>query len=556
VNKELDRGERMGTIYAVGIDFGTANSCVAYATYYDRGGGEVDPDPLHRPEVIPFHNHDTVPSAMHLGDGKPEHVTFGHAAEERAVFAPERYYTGFKLHLAHPERGRDAFLMTKYFLGYLRRRVAEFVPLSAHNPGERVETIVGHPVQWNADQREATLRAAQEAGFPNVRLEEESLAALYCHVFDERSGFQPKPGSHVLTIDMGGGTTDFAFLRIPSDPDQRPESIPVHPAPEGGRSYGGRDLDRVLFNHLARQWDPEVVRTHGRLLLREVRRFKESFSNHIADGAFVYENMLLIGETPRRVRLSRDEFERVAEGYIAYFEVLVAAALEEADLRPEQVTQLIVTGGHSKWYWVERALGKIFPHLFVGQRTVFRHSHPEQSVARGLAYDPLVRSSKSGFLAPVRRAAHPVWLSIPGSSPPGANGAAEPGPALLIPRGQLLPFQTQTPLRFKVEQVASDPQESRVKIQFLSGPDLTPLADRVATFQRGFWEQVASRFPWWGGEKRDRFEVEVHFNVDEHEIINAEMAVTRFLGGKPAEVQREQMRVNVEQALGRDIFGS
>ena len=46
--------------------------------------------------------------------------------------------------------------------------------------------------------------------------------------------------------------------------------------------------------------------------------------------------------------------------------------------------------------------------LFVGERTVFRHSHPEQSVARGLIYTPLVRSSNSGFLAPVRRALHPV----------------------------------------------------------------------------------------------------------------------------------------------------
>ena len=33
-----------------------------------------------------------------------------------------------------------------------------------------------------------------------------------------------------------------------------------------------------------------------------------------------------------------------------------------------------------------------------------------QSVARGLAYDPLARSNKGGFLTPKRRAAHPIWL--------------------------------------------------------------------------------------------------------------------------------------------------
>lgn len=555
----------MATVYAIGIDFGTANSCVAYATYQDRGNGEVDPDPLHRPEVVPFHSRDTVPTAMHLGDGHSQPPTFGQAAEERAAFDPQRFYTGFKLHLGRPDTGKDAFLMTKYFMSYLRRRLAAVVPLDNAGPEERVETILGHPVQWSSDQREQTLQAAQEAGFPNVRLEEESLAALYCHVFDERTGFRPRPGTYVLTMDMGGGTTDFAFLQIPEDADRRPVSIPVHPAVEGVQSYGGRDLDLLLFRYLSREWDPEITRSHARLLIREVRKFKEAFSNNLADGAFEYESMMVVGDTPRRVRLTRAEFEQVAGKYISHFEILVRAAVAEAQLRPEQIAQLILTGGHSRWYFVERALGAVFPQLFVGHHTIFRHTHPEQSVARGLAYDPLVRSSRGGFLAPMRRAAHPVWLSIPGSASGatahvGQAGTSEQDPVLLIPRGQLLPYKTQAPLRFQVAQQAVDTQGTKVKIRLLSGQQRAPLMDRMATFHRGFWEQVATslagRLPWGGAAKLDRFEVEVHLQVDEHEIINAEMAVTRFLGGKAVEVQRQQMQVNIEAAMGRSSLGN
>ncbi len=558
------QGERnsVGTVYAIGIDFGTANSCVAHATYSDRGKGEVDPDPLHRPEVVPFHNRDIVPTAMHLGDGRGQPPTFGVAAEERAQFDPLRYYTGFKLHLCRPDTGPDAYLMTKYFLGYLRRGITPFVPLDNLPPGDRIETIVGHPVQWTPDQREATLRAARDAGFPNVRLEEESLAALYCHIFDERSGFRPKAGSHILTIDMGGGTTDFAFLEIPNRRDQRPISIPVHPAPEGPRSYGGRDLDMLLFSYLSRHWDPEIVKARGRVLLQEVRRFKEGFSNHMSDGMFEYESMVLVGDTSRRLRLTRGEFERVAEHYIDHFEVLVRGALAEAKLRPEQVTQLILTGGHSRWYWVERTIGRVFPQLFVGHNTIFRHQHPEQSVARGLTYDPLVRSRRHGFLTPMRRAAHAIWLHVPGRVPvqvaADGKGKAEtpaaPEPVLLVPRGQLLPYKTETPVRFQVEQVASDGQEIHVRIQFLSGQWQIPLADRVATFQRTFWEQVAksiaSRLPFAGPKGLDRFEIALNFHIDEHELIHAELAVVRYVGGKPSDVKREQLRLNVPAALG------
>ena len=38
------------------------------------------------------------------------------------------------------------------------------------------------------------------------------MAALYSHLCEERDAFQPKPGSRILMVDMGGGTTDFAFL--------------------------------------------------------------------------------------------------------------------------------------------------------------------------------------------------------------------------------------------------------------------------------------------------------------------------------------------------------
>lgn len=545
----------MGTVYSIGIDFGTANSCVAYATYMERGKGDVDSTPLRRPEVIPFFNHDTVPTAIHLGDGAQHPPTFGRMAEERGVIDPQKLYTGFKLNLGSPQHGADAFLMTKYFLGYLKRRIELFVPLGIESPDERVETVVGHPVQWSADQREATLNAAKEAGFPNVRLEEESLAALYCHVYDERGGVQPDPGSYILTVDMGGGTTDFAFLHVPSEPGSRPESIPVHPAAAEGRSYGGRDLDRLLLRYLSRNWDQEAVKVHAPYLIREVRQFKEAFSSHIMEGAADYENKIAIGDEMHRVRLTRDEFEQISSDYIKYFETLLQGAVEEAQLKPEQVTHIILTGGHSRWYFVERTLRNVFPHLRGGQRrNIFRHSHPEQSVARGLAYDTLARSSSKGFIAPVRRATHAVWLSIPTDTPQDkkpTSGKALPAPTsepiLLVPRGQQLPFQTHTPLRFQVEQLAADSQETTVRIRFLSGHRRVPLADRVATFQRSFWESVVSsllgRFM---GQQKDQFEVEVNFKVDEHELITAELVVSRMRGGRAVEVQKQNLSVNIE----------
>lgn len=552
----------MRTVYTIGIDFGTSNSCVTYASYYDRGNGEVDPDPLQRPEAIPFNNRDTIPTVVFLGDGKDQPPLFGEPAEEKSPYYPALTRSGFKMRLGRPDTGREAFLLARQFLAHLRRRAAEYVPLDSPDKGIRIETIVGHPVQWTADQREETKRAAQEAGFPNVRLEEESMAALYSHLCDDRDGVQPKPGSRILLVDMGGGTTDFAFLQLAMAQGQRPVSIPVDPAPsvdpwgQDRRSYGGRDVDQLILDHVSQGWDQEEVKKNRQSLMREARRFKEAFSTALNQGETEYETLWLVGEDARKVRLTKEEFVSFAGEYIQQFEKLLKGALEEARLAPRQVTHLMLTGGHSRWYFVDEALKKVMPHLSAEEKTILRHTAPEQSVARGLGYVPLVRSSGGAMLAPMRRAAHAVWVAVPNGALTGANGGRANGswdePVLLLPRGQQLPFQTRAPLRIRVEQFTGDAKEATVKVRFFSGQRKHPLVERVASFERSFWEQVGRTLsiftPWAKNQAPDQFEVLVACQVDEHELITAELLVTRYLKGKPLEVQRQKMKLNTATA--------
>lgn len=148
----------MKTLYSIGIDFGTSNSCVAFATYYERAPGEVDSDPLHRPEAVTFNHRETIPTVVFLGNGTDHPPMFGELAEEKAPYYPELTRSGFKLRLGSAETGREAFLLAKQFLTHLRQRTAEYVPLDARDNNIRIETIVGHPVQWSADQRELTRR--------------------------------------------------------------------------------------------------------------------------------------------------------------------------------------------------------------------------------------------------------------------------------------------------------------------------------------------------------------------------------------------------------------
>jgi hypothetical protein len=63
---------------------------------------------------------------------------------------------------------------------------------------------------------------------------------------------------------------------------------------------------------------------------------------------------------------------------------------------------------------------------------------------------------------------------------------------------------------------------------------------------------LVNALPWAGNAKTDRFDVQVHFEADEHELIMAELAVTRFIGNKAVDVQRQKLQANLSQVVSRD----
>ena len=83
------------------------------------------------------------------------------------------------------------------------------------------------------------------------------------------------------------------------------------------------------------------------------------------------------------------------------------------------------------------------------------------------------------------------------------TGASSEDPVLILPRGQQLPFGTPRPLRIAVNKLGLDAKEATVNIQLFSsagGKHRVALYDRVATFERGRWENLLKRFgtrlPW------------------------------------------------------------
>ena len=84
------------------------------------------------------------------------------------------------------------------------------------DPLAKQDVVLTVPASFDAAARDLTLKAAQQAGLPNITLIEEPQAAFYAWLERMGESFRKhiKPGDVVLVVDVGGGTSDFSLIAV------------------------------------------------------------------------------------------------------------------------------------------------------------------------------------------------------------------------------------------------------------------------------------------------------------------------------------------------------
>lgn len=104
--------------------------------------------------------------------------------------------------------------------------------------------VITVPAIFEASQLEATHRAAQSAGFQQIVLLQEPIAAALA------AGISPKESGYFLVYDFGGGTFDVSILSSSKTGIFR---VVDH---DGDNFLGGRDCDLKLVDWMATQLEP------------------------------------------------------------------------------------------------------------------------------------------------------------------------------------------------------------------------------------------------------------------------------------------------------------
>ncbi len=363
---------------ALGIDLGTTNSLAAI---WHEG----------RPTVLRQGDKSgLVPSVIHF----PEHGApiVGREARDHAVADPRNTLFSVKRFMgrgiadvaqelaslpysATPnERGgiqleaRGRRYSPEELSALILRKVHD-VASAALGETAPAKCVITVPAYFDDAQRQATRDAARIAGLDVLRIVNEPTAASLAYGLDQRDKGQ------VAVFDLGGGTFDVTILSIE-------DGVFRVLATNGDTHLGGDDFDQRLAE-LARK---DLGAQHGEELTRDpafqqaARQAAEQCKVELTHHPEAEMHLMVPHKRIAwRRRVSRAEFEALTADLVERTLDSCRRALSDAQLKPDQIDEVVLVGGSTRMPVVRRRVAEFFgriPHTEL---------NPDEVVALGAA---------------------------------------------------------------------------------------------------------------------------------------------------------------------------
>jgi molecular chaperone DnaK len=370
----------MGKI--VGIDLGTTNSLVAY----------LDPQTKQPKCIVGPHGSTLCPSVVSLDpDGN---IIVGEPARRRLITQPERTIYSVKRLMGCGVRDiQDELKLFPFRLdpsssNVIRVRLGEkvFTPpeISAFILrelknwaeaffGEAVDrAVITVPAYFNDAQRQATKDAGKIAGLEVLRLVNEPTAAALAY------GLHEKQRGKVAVYDLGGGTFDISVLKLISTDEG---DIYQVLSTNGDTHLGGDDIDNLLraFVHeKILQTDEIDFSPHGEIA-QELRKALIAVKHELSEKESATLKFPLPNGKIFTQKFTRGALDALIRSVVDRTVGPVKLALADAQLKPEEIDEVVLVGGTTRTPLIRRTVQDFFG------RTPHTELNPDEVVALGAA---------------------------------------------------------------------------------------------------------------------------------------------------------------------------
>ncbi|MBI3822978.1 MAG: molecular chaperone DnaK [Planctomycetes bacterium] len=380
----------------IGIDLGTTNSVVAIME-----GGEAK-------VIANQQGLRLTPSVVAFTD-KGERLV-GDPAKRQAVTNSRRTIYSIKRFMGrrHNEVQSEEKLVPYSVVGGANELVQVDIDGKKYTPPEisamilralkeAAESYLGHtvrkaiitvPAYFNDAQRQATIDAAQIAGFDTeweiegkdgkkskqrMRIINEPTAASLAY------GLDKKKDEKIAVFDLGGGTFDISILDVG-------DGVFEVKATNGDTHLGGDDFDQVLIDFVAGEFEKEhrIDLRKDPMALQWLKEACEQAKKDLSQQTSTDINLPFItadasGAKHLQKTISRSKLEQLVEPLIQRCKNPVLQAMKDAGYKPADIDEIVMVGGMTRMPRVQQLVKEIYGKE--GHKGV----NPDEVVAVGAA---------------------------------------------------------------------------------------------------------------------------------------------------------------------------
>jgi molecular chaperone HscC len=351
----------------VGIDLGTTNSAIGVL---EGDRVRLFPNPLG--DVL-------TPSAV-AHDPRGRGLVVGRTAKDLLVLHPGQGAARWK-----PDMGRDRART-------VGDRTLDPVELSAHvldalrADAERAlgravdRCVITVPAYFDDNQRAATRRAAEIAGFTVERILNEPTAAAIAYGLHRRDA-----ESLFAIVDLGGGTFDVCVMELF-------EGVLQVKGVAGESQLGGEDFTALLAEHLAARAGlarpPAVGTPAAALLYKRAELTKRALSRWPATEVELVADVT--DGAPARFTITAADVAHAWAPLLARLRPVLRAALRGAGVEAAELAEVVLVGGATRMPCVQRLVREQLG------REPIHHADPDLLVAEGAAIQAAMIADHQG----------------------------------------------------------------------------------------------------------------------------------------------------------------
>ncbi len=241
--------------------------------------------------------------------------------------------------------------------------------------GEKIsDVVITVPAYFDDNQREATKSAGKIAGLNVLRIINEPTAAAFAYGFDKIKN------EKVAVYDLGGGTFDISILEIGE------EGVYEVKSTNGNTFLGGDDFDQKIIDWLVTGFKKEngVDLKKDQMALQRLKEAAEKAKCELSSSLETEINLPFItadasGPKHLTVTLTRAKLEQLTANLVESTIEPCNKALKDANLKQEDIDEIILVGGQTRMPKVQETVKKIFG------KEANKGVNPDEVVAVGAA---------------------------------------------------------------------------------------------------------------------------------------------------------------------------